>query len=153
MWSLIHTWAPLISMANFRYTQTLWIIYMTRVPKSHSSCSRGWVNIKKQTFNNKKTFPFYRIKKYYPQPKLWTIKESCYYHNTLPHLASYARLIKSSNTTRARVRNHATLTTMSLYTIHIIDYVYHVITDPHVGTPHLHSNTFVTNRIPKLYIY
>ena len=74
----------------------------------------------------------------------------------MPHLTSYARLIKSSITTRARARNHAPITTISLYTIHIIDYVYgvyHVITNPHVGTPHPHSNTSVTRKISKLYIY
>ena len=39
---------------------------MTRAPRRRSSCSRRWVNIKKQTYNNNKTLPFYRIEKYQP---------------------------------------------------------------------------------------
>ena len=43
---------------------------MTRVPRGPASSLRGCANIEKQTSNNDKMFPFYRIKKYLPQPKL-----------------------------------------------------------------------------------
>ena len=40
------------------------LLYITRAPRGRSSCLRGWADTQKQTSNNDKTSPFYRIKKY-----------------------------------------------------------------------------------------
>ena len=83
--------------------------------------------------------------------------KSLNYHNTLPHRTGYARLIKSSTTTRARARYYVPLTTILLITIHIIHYTHHRYYTPITpsmqsarGHPHFYNNHSVTHRKPQI---
>ena len=79
--------------------------------------------------------------------------------NTLLHRTAYARLIKSSTTTRARARYYTTLndhftdhyTYHTLHTPSLIRYLLH-LHNLHVGTLDFYGDDFVTRRISTLYI-
>ena len=99
---------------------------MTRVPRGHSSCSRGCANklliiIKRFLFTASKNI---NHSPSYEQSKNRTYK-SLNYHNTLPHVL-HTRGLLNRQLQHVHVRvTMCPLTTISLITIHIIHYTYH----------------------------
>ena len=59
---------------------------MTRVPRGHSSCSRGCAITKKQTSNHNKTFPFTASKNINHSPSYEQSKNRTSITNLLQHM-------------------------------------------------------------------
>ena len=96
---------------KFRFHAIKGIDYkITRVPRGHSSCSRGCANNLLITIihflctasKNINHSPSYEQSKY-------RTYNSLNHYNTLPHRYTYARLTKSSTTTRARASYYVPL--------------------------------------------